>query len=48
MNKILVVDDTKAFCTMVKYMLKNHGYEVLVAGDGEEALRILREQDGHF
>ena len=40
-KKILVVDDEPTFVTWVSKTLTNKGYEVLTAGDGQEALRLL-------
>jgi len=40
-KKILVVDDEPAFVRMVSNTLSHNGYEVLTAGDGQEALRLL-------
>lgn len=39
---ILVVDDHKSVRTMVADYLEEHGYRVLTAGDGEEALLVAR------
>lgn len=38
--KVLVVDDEEDISQMLEYNLKNEGYEVLVAGDGEAAVAI--------
>ena len=40
-KKILVVDDEPSFARMVSQMLSYKGYEVLVAGDGREALKMI-------
>jgi DNA-binding response OmpR family regulator len=40
-SKILVVDDEPAFVSLVSKALSHKGYEVLTAGDGQEALRLL-------
>jgi len=40
-KKILVVDDEPAFVRLISYALSHNGYEVLTAGDGQEALRLL-------
>lgn len=40
MAKILVVDDEKPIAEILKYNLEKEGYFVLVAFDGEEALRL--------
>lgn len=42
-SKILVVDDEKNIVDIIKYNLKKEGYEVMTAGDGEEALRLNEE-----
>lgn len=42
-NRILVVDDEKNIVDIIKYNLKKEGYEVMTAGDGEEALRLNEE-----
>jgi CheY-like chemotaxis protein len=41
---ILVVDDELAVRTMTQKMLKRFGYQVLIAGDGAEALAIFAER----
>ncbi len=41
--KILVVDDELNMRRVLEAMLKKEGYEVVSAADGEEALRILRD-----
>ncbi len=40
-KKILVVDDDDTFVKWVRMTLTHKGYEVLTAGDGQEALRLL-------
>jgi len=40
-KKILVVDDEPTFVRLVRTTLTHQGYEVLTAGDGQEALRLL-------
>lgn len=40
---ILVIDDDPAMRTILNFSLKALGYLGLVAGDGEEALKITRE-----
>jgi len=42
-NKILVVDDEHLIRWSLEQNLKKQGYEVLTAGSGEDALRIIRE-----
>ncbi|MFC1910769.1 response regulator transcription factor [Chloroflexota bacterium] len=40
-KKILVVDDEPAFLRLVTMVLKQEGYEILTANNGQEALKIL-------
>jgi len=40
-KKILVVDDEPTFVRLVSKTLAHKGYEVLTAGDGQEALRLM-------
>ncbi|EAO55088.1 Two-component response regulator [Bacillus thuringiensis serovar israelensis ATCC 35646] len=42
---ILVVDDEKEIRNLITIYLKNEGYKVLQAGDGEERLRLLEENE---
>src|SRR3974377_2170417 len=41
--RILLVDDNEANLDVAKVRLESQGYEVLTAGDGEEALARVRE-----
>ena len=41
-KKILVVDDDRLTVTLVSKALEEMGFEVLVAGDGQEALAIIK------
>ncbi len=43
MPKVLVVDDVPDNVKLISYELSDHGYEVVVAHDGPQALRIARE-----
>ena len=45
MNKALVVDDEKLIVKGIKFSLEQDGYEVDVAYDGKEALRMAREKE---
>jgi len=42
--KLLLVDDSKTCRRLVKPALEQDGYEVIEASNGEEALKIIREQ----
>ncbi|HEX8692302.1 MAG TPA: response regulator [Longimicrobium sp.] len=44
-ERILIAEDDPAAARVLRQMLQQFGYEVSVAGDGEEALRML-EEDG--
>ncbi len=44
-KKALLVDDEDAIREVAKYMLDHLGFEVITATSGEEALRILQEQN---
>ncbi|HWM43768.1 MAG TPA: response regulator, partial [Burkholderiales bacterium] len=41
-ERILVVDDLRTNAEMVAGLLRNLGYEIEMAGDGEEALEMVR------
>jgi len=43
-KKVLVVDDEVAFVRLVDGVLTDKGYEVLKAGNGQEALRLLYQE----
>jgi len=45
---ILVVDDEEPLCNLLRDVLTRRGYRVLVATDGEEALRVYREHGGRI
>ncbi len=42
--QILIVDDNFANLDILRTRLANHGYDVITATDGEEALRVAREK----
>ena len=44
-RKVLVVDDEQNIVNIISFNLKKEGYEVLNAFDGEEALKIIFEDD---
>lgn len=39
---ILIAEDEKHLQRLLEYKLKNSGYEVLVAGNGEDALKLAK------
>ena len=45
---VLIVDDEETVRTVASRMLKAHGFEVVLAADGREALARFREQAGRF
>jgi two-component system response regulator HydG len=47
-GRILVVDDEPELCHALSKLLRRNNYEVVTAGDGEEALEILRSQEVHL
>lgn len=44
MSKILIIEDNKALLNALKVKFVKEGYDVVTAEDGEEALRLFREQ----
>jgi two-component system nitrogen regulation response regulator NtrX len=49
MNKtILIVDDEESICQTLGGILTDEGYDVVTAGSGEEALRVLEEEPPHL
>ena len=40
-KKILVVDDSRTIRTLLQQLLTQAGYEVVLAGDGDEGLRLV-------
>lgn len=43
-RKILIVDDKKELRTLLKQYLSQEGFEVVLAGDGREALFVARQE----
>jgi len=41
-KKILVADDTRFFCAILEDLLTSNGYEVMIAHDGLEALKMAK------
>jgi len=46
--RILVVDDERAKCTMLRYLLEGQGYEVEQAHSGDEALAEIQQSPFHL
>lgn len=44
MKKVLAVDDEWFNREVIEYTLKHWGYDVVVAGDGEEAIEVVNKQ----
>jgi len=44
-KRVLVVDDEPDIVETIKFRLVNAGFEVITAGDGEEALKKVREEN---
>ncbi|MGB1250762.1 MAG: response regulator [Candidatus Promineifilaceae bacterium] len=43
-SSILVVDDTRVIQHVARHILQKAGYQVTLAGDGEEALEVLEDE----
>ena len=39
---ILVVDDEKAICELIKAILESEGFQVFTASNGEDGLKVLK------
>lgn len=44
MARILVAEDDSDIARLIQFQLKFHGHEVILAGDGAEALRLARAE----
>jgi len=42
-KKILIADDEENIVISLEFLMKREGFEVIVAGDGEEALKRIHE-----
>ena len=47
-ENILVVDDEAAVRTLILMVLRRYGYQLLAAGDGEEAVQMFTEKKGQI
>lgn len=45
---ILIIDDQKSMRSIITQMLKDKGYQVTAAGDGEEGLKRFNQDPGSF
>ena len=43
-KKVLVIDDDPASLKLMQYALTQHGYEVLIASNGSDGLRMARTE----
>ncbi len=46
--KILIVDDEKDVREILKYNISKEGYKVFTAGNGEEALKVIKAKKPHL
>ncbi len=44
---VLTVDDDSAITELLAMLLRTHGYEVLTANNGEEAIKFIKEKNPH-
>lgn len=44
MARILVIEDETVFCELLEDALKKAGYEVMIALDGDQGMRLFSEQ----
>ena len=45
---VLTVDDDNAITELLAMLLRTHGYEVLTANNGEEAVKFIKENNPHI
>jgi CheY-like chemotaxis protein len=43
MSTLLIVDDDQDICACLKEMFLTHGYKILLASNGQAALRVLQK-----
>jgi len=48
MATILIVDDERGFCDLLKTLMESHGHEVFTAYNGNEAVQSFRQQRPQF
>jgi len=44
---VLTVDDDSAITELLAMLLRTHGYEVITANNGEEAIKFIKEKNPH-
>ncbi len=47
-TKVIVVDDEKDILELVSYNLKKEGFEISTSTNGEDALKLIREEKSHL
>jgi DNA-binding response OmpR family regulator len=45
---VLTVDDDNAITELLAMLLRTHGYEVLTANNGEEAIKFIKDKNPHI
>ena len=45
LGKIMVVDDDKNICELLRLYLEKEGYQVVIANDGKEAVELNEKED---
>lgn len=48
MAKILIVDDERVLCELLKTLLESHGHEIFTAYDGKEAIKQFKQNRPQF
>ncbi|MBO5733258.1 MAG: response regulator, partial [Clostridia bacterium] len=43
-QRILVVDDDRNICEIIRLYLEKEGFEVIIAYDGQQALELFKEK----
>lgn len=46
--KILVLSNDEMECTVIRQVVQRNGYEVLIAGDSQHAMRLIKESQARF
>ena len=48
MSRILIVDDERVFCELLKTLLESHGHEIFTAYNGKEAIKQFKQNRPQF